>query len=132
MRLLLNRGKTLHQNEGPFGGGGRGRGFAAEQAKIKAALPRGTPIEVWFQHEALIGQENKKRRWAKRGSQPSAPKDQRTKSAYIFGAICPELSKGAGLILPFCNTQAMSLHPPEMSRAIEPGAHGVALMEKVG
>lgn len=68
-------------------------------AKIKAALPRGTPIEVWFQDEARIGQKNKiTRRWARRGTRPSAPKDQRTKSAYIFGAICPELGKGAGLI----------------------------------
>lgn len=25
--------------------------------------------------------------------------------AYIFGAICPELGKGAGLVLPFCNTE---------------------------
>ena len=61
--------------------------------------------------EARIGQKNKiTRRWARRGTRPSAPKDQRTKSAYIFGAICPELGKCAGLVLPFCNTQTMSLH----------------------
>ena len=41
--------------------------------------------------EARIGQKNKiTRRWAKRGSRPSAPSDQRTASTYIFGAICPE------------------------------------------
>jgi hypothetical protein len=80
-------------------------------AAIRAALPRGTPIELWWQDEARVGQKNGiTRRWAKRGTRPSAPKDQRTKSAYIFGAICPELGKGAGLILPFCNTQTMSLH----------------------
>src|SRR3546814_7666318 len=39
---------------------------------------------------------------------------QRTKSAYIFGAICPEHGKGAGLILPFCNTETMSLHLAEI------------------
>ncbi len=44
-------------------------GFAAELAKIKAALPRGTPIEVWFEDEARIGQKNKiTRRWARRGT----------------------------------------------------------------
>ncbi|ACP22253.1 hypothetical protein NGR_b07950 (plasmid) [Sinorhizobium fredii NGR234] len=33
-------------------------------------------IEVWFQDEARIGQKNKiTRRWAKRGSRPSAPHD---------------------------------------------------------
>lgn len=29
--------------------------------------------------------------WARRGARSSVPKDQGTKSAYIFGGICPEL-----------------------------------------
>src|SRR3984893_16797790 len=34
-------------------------------------------IEVWFADEARIGQKNKiTRRWAKRGTRPSAPHDQ--------------------------------------------------------
>ncbi|NRP75379.1 hypothetical protein ILFOPFJJ_06302 [Ensifer psoraleae] len=42
------------------------------------------------QDEARIGQKNKiTRRWAKRGSRPSAPHDQRTRSAYIFGDLSP-------------------------------------------
>jgi hypothetical protein len=44
---------------------------------------------------------------AKRGTRPSAPRDQRTASAYIFGAICPANGKGAGLVLPSCNSEAM-------------------------
>src|SRR5271167_3274349 len=76
-------------------------------------------IEIWFQDEARIGQKNKiTRRWAKRGSRPSAPRDQRTASTYIFGAVCPEQGKGAGLILPACNTEAMNL-------TVAPGAHAV-------
>jgi hypothetical protein len=44
-------------------------------------------IEVWFADEARVGQKNKiTRRWARRGSRPSAPSDQRTASTYIFGA----------------------------------------------
>ena len=55
-------------------------------------------IEVWFADEARIGQKNKiTRRWARRGSRPSAPHDQRTASTYIFGAICPKDGKGAAL-----------------------------------
>ena len=51
-----------------------------------ASMPRS-----WFGDEARIGQKNKiTRRWAKRGTRPSAPRDQRTASAYIFGAICPQ------------------------------------------
>src|SRR5436190_10796838 len=51
-------------------------------------------IEIWFADEARIGQKNKiTRRWAKRGTRPSAPRDQRTASTYIFGAICPKQGK---------------------------------------
>jgi hypothetical protein len=55
-----------------------------------AAQTGGKPIEIWFTDEARIGEKNKiTRRWAKRGTRPCAPHDQRTASAYIFGAICP-------------------------------------------
>lgn len=57
-------------------------------------------IEIWFADEARIGQKNKiTRRWAKRGTRPNAPRDQRTASTYIFGAICPEAGKGSRLDL---------------------------------
>ncbi len=57
-------------------------------------------IEVWFGDEARVGQKNKiTRRWARRGSRPPAPSDQRTASTYIFGAICPKEGKAVGLIL---------------------------------
>ena len=102
-------------------------------AKVRKSLPTGTPIEIWFQDEARIGQKNKiTRRWARRGTRPCAPKDQRTKSAYIFGAICPEHGKGAGLVLPLCNTEAMTLHLAEIARAVASGAHAVVLMDQAG
>ena len=106
---------------------------AGELAKVKAALPRGTPTAIWFQDEARTGQNNKiPRRWARRGTRPSAPRNQRTKSAYIFGAICPEHGKGAGLVPPFCNTETMSLHLAEISLSVAPGAHAVVLMDEAG
>src|SRR6202790_3855831 len=86
-------------------------------------------IEIWFQDEARIGQKNKvTRRWAKRGTRPSAP-HQRTRSGYIFGAICPAEGKGAGLVLPSCNSEAMALHLEEISLAVAPGAHAIVLLE---
>src|SRR6202166_2809499 len=85
-------------------------------------------IEIWFQDEARIGQKNKiTRRWAKRGTRPSAPRDQRTASTYIFGAVCPKEGKGAALILPTCNTEAMNLHLVEIAATVAPGAHGRTL-----
>src|SRR4051794_26583636 len=67
-----------------------------------------------------------------RGTRPRAPHDQRTRSVYIFGAICPQEGKGAALVLPRCDTQAMSLHLAEVAQAVAPGAHGVMLMDRAG
>jgi hypothetical protein len=80
-------------------------------------------IEAWFADEARIGQKNRiTRRWARRGTRPAAPSDQRTASTYIFGAICPALGKGAALVLPRCNTAAMNLH---LARLPRPSHQGV-------
>ena len=38
-------------------------------------------VEIWFADQARVGQKNKiARRWARRGTRPSAPSDQRTAS----------------------------------------------------
>jgi len=80
-----------------------------------------------------VGQKNKiARRWARRGTRPRAPHDQRTNSVYIFGAICPQEGKGAALVLPRCDTQAMSLHLAEVAQAVAPGAHAAILMDRAG
>jgi hypothetical protein len=63
------------------------------------------------------------RRWAKRGTRPTAPHDQRTASTCIFGAICRKEGKAVGLILPWCNIETMNLHWAALSAAIAPGRH---------
>ena len=42
------------------------------------------------------------------------------------------MGKGAGLVLPFCNTDAMNLHLVEIARTVAPGAHGVLLVDQAG
>ncbi len=102
-------------------------------AKIRATLPANTPIELWWQDEARVGQKTKlTRRWAIRGTRPRARKDQRTKSAWIFGAICPARGVGAALVLPRCNAQAMQWHLEEISSQVTPGAHAVLFMDQAG
>jgi hypothetical protein len=102
-------------------------------AAIEATLPTGTPIELWWQNEAQVGQKDGiTRRWARRGTRPSAPKDQRTTSAYNYGAICPAEGKGAGLVLPRCNTEGMTAHLAEISAAVAPGAHALLLLDQAG
>ena len=88
---------------------------------------------MWFQDEARVGQKTKiTRRWAKRGTRPCAAKDQRTKSAWIFGAICPARGVGAALVLPKCNTQAMQWHLEEISSQVAAGAHAIVILDQAG
>ncbi len=83
--------------------------------------------------DARIGQKNKiTRRWAKRGTRPRAIHDQRTKWAYIFGAICPERGTGAALIMPWADTAAMQAHLEEISMAVAPGAHAALVLDQAG
>ena len=90
-------------------------------------------VELWFADEARVGQKNKITcRWARRGTKPSAPQDQRTASTYIFGAFCPREGKGAALVLPFCNSPAMSLHLQEIATMVSPGRHAVLLLDQAG
>jgi transposase len=90
-------------------------------------------VEIWFADEARIGQKNKiTRRWARRGTRPSAPRDLRTASTYIFGAICPAQGKAVGLILPWCNTEAMNLQLAAISAKVAPGRHAALLLDQAG
>jgi putative transposase len=92
-----------------------------------------TDIEVWFGDEARIDQKNKIiRRWARRGSRPSPPSDQRTASTYIFGAICPKAGKAVGLIPPWCNTEMINLHLAAISTDVTPGHHAALLLDPAG
>ncbi|MEK0189006.1 IS630 family transposase [Microcoleus anatoxicus PTRS2] len=109
------------------------KNFPAAVAEIASGAAQGKRIEIWYQDEARIGQKNKiTRRWAKRGSRPSAPHDQRTRSAYIFGAICPKQSKAAALVMPWCDTYAMTQHLAEVSRHVADDAHAILIMDQAG
>lgn len=101
--------------------------------QIRRRLPRGTPVELWWQDEARVGQQTKlTRRWARRGTRPLALKDQRRSSAWLFGAICPAEGKAAGVVMPRCNSEAMSMHLQEIAFHIAPGAHAVLLLDQAG
>lgn len=103
---------------------------------MQAALPEhaaGKPIEIWFQDEARVGQQGTLTRiWARHGTRPRAPRDRRYDWAYLFGAVCPERTTGAGLVLPFVNAEAMNLHLQEISRHVAPDAHAVLVLDGAG
>jgi hypothetical protein len=72
------------------------------------------------------------RQWARRGTRPRQPADQRYESAYLFGAICPARGVGAALAMPFADTQAMQNHLDEIAKTVAKGAHAVLLLDRAG
>jgi len=103
---------------------------------LKAALlncTAGTPIEIWYQDEARIGQKGTHTYvWAETGSRPLMVRDNRHTSAYLFGAICPERAAGAAIIMPGVNTEAMNEHLKEISTQVAEGAHAVLICDGAG
>lgn len=92
-----------------------------------------TPIEIWFQDEARVGQKGTHAYiWAPVGSRPLMVRDNRHDSAYIFGAICPARGVGAAMITPAANTEAMNMHLEELSTQVAPGAHAVVVCDGAG
>ncbi len=96
-------------------------------------VPCDTPMEIWFQDEARIGQKNGVvRQWARRGTRPRQPAGQRYANALLSGAICPARGTGAALALPHAGTEAMQPHLDEISRHAATGSHGVLLLDRAG
>ncbi|WP_197687848.1 IS630 family transposase [Bradyrhizobium erythrophlei] len=105
-------------------------------ATVRAQIPehaKDKPIEIWFQDEARIGQQGTLTRvWAKRGTRPRAPHDQRYDWAYLFGAACPQRRVAAGLVMPAANAEAMSLHLTAIGRKVAAGSHAALVLDGAG
>jgi len=43
--------------------------------------------------------------WAQKGTRPTALRQTEFDWAYLFGAVCPESGKSAGLVMPEANTE---------------------------
>ncbi len=96
-------------------------------------MPPDKPVEIWFQDEMRLGQKNTRvRQWARKGTRPRQPADQRYQNAYLFGAICPERGTGAAIMMPAADTYAMQRHLEEISKIVSDGAHAVILMDQAG
>jgi hypothetical protein len=50
-----------------------------------------------------------------------------------LGTICPKEGKGAALVLPHCDTEAMSLHVKEIeTQRVTQGSHAVLFLDQAG
>ena len=102
-------------------------------AEIVKTLPTGTAVEIWFQDEMRVGQKNGLvYQWARKGTRPSQPADQRYENAYLFGAVCPARDTGAALAMPAADTEAMQKHLDEIARNVVTGAHAIVLLDRAG
>jgi len=86
-----------------------------------------------MQDEARVGQQGTLTRvWAKRGSRPPAPRDQRRIWAYILGAACPARREAVGVVLPFLNARSVSVHLELIGRKVADGAHAILVLDGAG
>lgn len=109
------------------------RNFASLVKQALLSTTASTPIEVWFQDEARVGQKGTHAYiWSAIGSRPLMVRDNRHDSAYIFGAICPARAVGAAVLMPVANAEAMNEHLKEISTQIAPGAHAVLVCDGAG
>jgi len=58
--------------------------------------------------------------------------DQRDKSAYIFGAVCPARDTGAALVIPHVSITAMNVLLAEVADQLPRGTHAVMLIDNAG
>jgi hypothetical protein len=92
-----------------------------------------TPIEIWFQDEARVGQKGSLSYvWPPIGSRPAMVRDNRHDTAYIFGAICPARGVGAAIVTPTVNTECMNLHLAEISTQVTPGSIAALICDGAG
>ena len=72
------------------------------------------------------------RRWFQRGQRPRMVRDLRYRSAYIFGAVCPERDAGAALVLPYISVKGMNLLLEELSCQVPERVHAAVLIDNAG
>jgi len=80
-----------------------------------------------------LGQKNPRvRQWSRTGTRPRPAADQRTQSAFVFGAVAPQRGVGAALVMPNADHEAMNRHLAEISRRVTPGCHAIVVMDQAG
>ena len=70
--------------------------------------------------------------WAIKGTRPRVIRQQQFNYTYIFGAVCPALDLGAGLIMPYANTNTMQIHLKHISMKIPKERHAAIVVDQAG
>jgi transposase len=130
LRLTRLQPRPVHPKKDPAAEAAFKNTFTS---RLKAALlgtTAATPVEIWFQDEARVGQKGTHAYiWAPIGSRPLMVRDNRHDSATIFGAICPERGVGAAVIMPAANVEGMNEHLKELSTQVTPSSIAVVICD---
>jgi transposase len=109
------------------------KNFSAVLKEALLGTTAATPVEIWFQDEARVGQKGSLSYvWGPVGSRPAMVRDNRHDTAYIFGAISPARAVGAAVITPAANTECMNLHLAEISTQVAPGSIAALICDGAG
>ena len=116
------------QNE--LAGRGFKKNFPAELAKIRARLPKGVEIELWWQDEARIGQKNKLTRMGQTWHAPARPATSAPNGPISSARSVPRRGKAPGWSCGATPTPWRRTF--EISAAVDPGAHAVLIVDQAG
>lgn len=109
------------------------KNFPARLKEIAQAVAPEKTVEVWFTDESRVGQKGRLTRvWHARGHRPEGLRDHRFRSAWIFGAVCPERDTGEALVCTHIGTRSMNAFLAELAKAIPDDRHAVVIMDQAG
>jgi len=75
-----------------------------------AGLPEKTPVKILFQDEARFGRLSDQRRsWAPMGTRPTVGRQVIREFVYAIAAVCPASGEMPSLIMPWVDTEIMSV-----------------------
>lgn len=90
------------------------------------------PIKIMFQDEARFGRINEPVKcWAPKGIRPIVSKQYIREYIYVYAAVCPISGEVFSLIMPYCNTESMSIFIEELSSYYK-DSRIIMFMDKAG
>ena len=100
--------------------------------RIAKVEMKDSPLRIMFQGEARFGRiSDLKRRWAKEGVRPEVIGAMVREYVYVFGAVSPKDGCHDSLVLPFANTEAMSIFLEEVGHR-HSDEHILMFMDQAG
>lgn len=100
---------------------------------VARSVSPGKRLELWFTDESRVGQKGRLTRvWHAKGHRPEGLRDHRFRSAWIFGAVCPERDTGEALVCPHIGTASMNAFLAQWAKTIPDDRHALVLMDQAG